>query len=182
MVSRMTSEDRYKGHEHVIRAWRAVRAQVPDAALVLVGDGDDCPRLERIASEQGVDGSIRFVGGIGDKDVEEWFRKCTFFVLPSDREGFGLVFLEAMRAGKACICAPGAPAEVVVNDVTGLVVPPRDEDALAAAMIRLFLDRELRTRLGRNGHARFMQMFTSRHFAVRLRRLVAGAVAPEHAA
>jgi len=182
MVARMSSEDRYKGHERLVRTWPFVRSHVPAAELVLVGDGDDRPRLERIAREAGVEDAVRFVGNVDDHELDAWYRRCTFFVLPSDCEGFGLVFLEAMRAGKACISAPGAGAEVVVDEVTGLVVAADDQGALAAAMTRLFLNRELRARFGRNGQARFRQTFTSRHFADRLRQLVAAPVAPEHAA
>ena len=182
MVARMSSEDRYKGHERLVRAWPLVRAHVPDAELVLVGDGDDRPRLEAIAREAGVGDVVRFVGDVDDAELDAWYRRCAFFVLPSDREGFGLVLLEAMRAGKACIAADGAAAEIVVDEVTGLVVAADDQGALATAMTRLFLNRELRARFGRNGQARFRQTFTSRHFADRLRQLVAGSMAPGHAA
>jgi glycosyltransferase involved in cell wall biosynthesis len=103
-------------------------------------------------------------------------------VLPSDGEGFGLVFLEAMRAGKACIGGPGAPAEIIDDGVTGLIVPSADDDSLVDALSCLFLDDELRDRLGRNGQARFEQTFTARHFADRLRHLITLPAAPEHAA
>ena len=182
MVARMSSEDRYKGHERIVRAWPLVRVHVPDAELVLVGDGDDRPRLEAVARDAGVGDVVRFVGDVGDEALDTWYRRCAFFVLPSDREGFGLVLLEAMRAGKACIAARGAAAEIVVDEVTGLVVAADDQGALATAMTRLFLNRELRARFGRNGQARFRQTFTSRHFADRLRQLVAGPMAPGHAA
>jgi phosphatidylinositol alpha-1,6-mannosyltransferase len=182
MVSRMSSEDRYKGHERLIRAWPAVRARMPTAKLTLVGDGDDRPRLESVAAEAGMADAVLFVGNASDQDLAEWYRRCTFFVLPSDGEGFGLVFLEAMRAGKACIGGPGAPAEIIEDGVTGVIVPSGDDESLVGALSRLFLDHELRDRLGRNGHARFVQTFTARHFEERLRRLVTLPAAPEHAA
>ena len=182
MVSRMSSEDAYKGHERLIRAWPSVNARVPRAKLVLVGEGDDRRRLEAIAAELGVADAVRFAGFVTDEELAAWYRRCTFFVLPSDGEGFGLVFLEAMRAGKACIGGPGAPAEIVEDGVSGLIVPSGDDESLVGALSRLFLDHELRDRLGRNGHARFMQTFTARHFADRLRHLVPLPAAPEHAA
>ena len=182
MVSRMSSADRYKGHERLIRAWPAVRARVPDAKLTLVGDGDDKPRLESVAADAGVGDAVLFVGNASDEELVAWYRRCAFFVLPSDGEGFGLVFLEAMRAGKACISGPGAPAEIVDDGVTGLIVSSGDDEALVCALSRLFLDGELRDRLGRNGQARFRQTFTARHFADRLRHLVALPAAAGHAA
>jgi glycosyltransferase involved in cell wall biosynthesis len=185
MVSRMSSEDAYKGHERLIRAWPSVKARVPNARLVLVGEGDDRRRLEAIAAELGVAGAVRFAGLVTDEELAGWYQHCTFFVLPSDGEGFGLVFLEAMRAGKACIGGPGAPAEIVEDGVTGLIIPSRPsrgDDALVDALSRLVLDDELRDRLGRNGQARFRQTFTARHFTDRLLRLIPLTAVPEHAA
>ena len=182
MVSRMSSEDTYKGHERVIRAWPLVKARAPHARLVLVGDGDDRRRLETIAAELGVADAVQFTGVVTDDELAAWYRRCTFFVLPSDGEGFGLVFLEAMRAGKACISGPGAPAEIVEDGVTGFVVPSRDDEAFVGAVSRLFSDADLRDRFGRNGQARFRQTFTAQHFADRLRHLVRLPAAPEHAA
>jgi phosphatidylinositol alpha-1,6-mannosyltransferase len=190
MVSRMSSEDAYKGHERLIRAWPAVKARVPYARLVLIGEGDDRRRLEAIAAELGVAGAVRFAGFVTDEELAGWYRRCTFFVLPSDGEGFGLVFLEAMREGKACIGGPGAPAEIVEDGVTGFIIPSgpsrpsRGDDSLVDALSRLFLDDELRDRLGRNGQARFRQTFTARHFTDRLLRLIplTAVPVPEHAA
>ena len=182
MVSRISSADRYKGHERLIRVWPSVRVRVPYATLVLVGDGDDRRRLEGVAAELGVAEAVRFVGFVTDDELAAWYRRCTFFVLPSEGEGFGLVFLEAMRAGKACIGGPGAPAEIVEDGVTGLVVSSRDDEALVSAVSRLFLNAELRDRFGRIGQARFRQTFTAEHFADRLQHLIRLPAAPEHAA
>ena len=79
---------------------------------------------------------------------------CAFFVMPSRDEGFGLVFLEAMRAGKACIGGAGAAAEIIEDGVTGLVVDPTDTDEVAKAVVRLFLEPETRARMGRAGAER----------------------------
>ncbi len=172
IVSRISAEDRYKGHEPLIRAWAGIRERVPDAALVAVGDGDDRPRLEALATELGLDGAVRFVGCVSDRELAAWYARCAVFVMPSPDEGFGLVFLEAMRAGKPCIGAAGAAAEVIVDGVTGTIVPPGDEPALADAIVELFRDPVRRTRLGHNGRERFAHAFTSAHFADRVRHLL----------
>jgi hypothetical protein len=172
IVSRMSAEDRYKGHEPLIRAWAEVRKRVPDASLLVVGDGDDQPRLEALAADLGLDGAVRFVGHLSDRDLAHSYARCAFFVMPSPDEGFGLVFLEAMRAGKACIGSTGAAEEVIVDGVTGTIVPPRDEAALVEAVARLFRDPSTRAAFGRNGRRRFEAEFTSARFAERIRRLV----------
>jgi phosphatidylinositol alpha-1,6-mannosyltransferase len=179
MVSRMSSFARGKGHEFLIRLWPGVRARVPDAMLILVGDGDDRARLEVVAAEAGVAGAVHFTGLVTDDELAGWYERCAMFVMPSDQEGFGLVFLEAMRAGKPCIGWAGAPAEVIEDGVTGFIVAPHDEVALTNAVVRLFNDVALRERLGRNGKSSFHRMFTAQHFGNRLRQLLVAPTAPQ---
>ncbi|PYR59699.1 MAG: hypothetical protein DMF91_14120 [Acidobacteria bacterium] len=171
IVSRISREDRYKGHERLIRAWTGVRQRVPGARLVIVGDGDDRARLEALTVELGLDRAIHFTGVVSDRALAAWYATCAFFVMPSPDEGFGLVFLEAMRAGKACIGAPGAAAEVIVDGVTGTIVAP-EASALVDAIVRLFEDPARREQFGRAGQRRFEQFFSTAHFASRVRRLV----------
>ena len=179
IVSRIAREDRYKGHERLIRAWAGVRQRVPGARLVVVGDGDDRARLEVLTRELELDRAVHFAGAVSDRALAAWYAACAFFVMPSRDEGFGLVFLEAMRAGKACIGAPGASAEVIVDGVTGAIVASTEEQALVDVLVRLFEDPARREQLGRAGQRRFEQLFTAAHFANRVRRLVNGPRATE---
>src|SRR4029077_214501 len=135
-------------------AWAGVRRRVPDATLVVVGDGDDRPRLEALAASTGVGAAVRFAGRLSDRDLAACYARCAFFVLPSTDEGFGLVFLEAMRAGKACIGGVGAAAEVIEHGVTGFVVNPGEREEVLEAMLRLFQEPETRERMGRAGAIR----------------------------
>jgi glycosyltransferase involved in cell wall biosynthesis len=172
IVSRISWEDRYKGHESLIRAWTGVRQRVPDATLVIVGDGDDRPRLEALTASLGLSAAVRFAGRVSDCELASWYARCTVFVMPSPDEGFGLVFLEAMRAGKPCIGAAGAAAEVIVDGVTGTILAAIDEPALVDVIAGLFRDPARCERFGRSGRARFVDGFTSAHFADRVRRLL----------
>jgi glycosyltransferase involved in cell wall biosynthesis len=172
IVSRICWEDRYKGHEPLIRAWAGIRQRVPDATLVIVGDGDDRPRLEALSASLGLDGAVRFVGRVSDRDLASWYARCAVFVLPSPDEGFGLVFLEAMRAGRPCVAAAGAAAEVILDGVTGTILTSTGEPALVDAIVELFRDPARRERFGHNGRKRFVDAFTSAHFADRVRRLL----------
>ena len=173
IVSRISREDRYKGHERLIRAWTEVRRRVPNARLVIVGDGDDRARLEALTLELGLDRAVHFTGAVSDRALAAWYGKCAFFVMPSRDEGFGLVFLEAMRAGKACIGAPGAAAEVIVDGVTGTIVAP-EAAAFVDAIARLFEEPGRREQFGRAGQRRFEQFFSAAQFCARVRRLVSG--------
>jgi len=172
MVSRLSSEDRYKGHEQVIRAWQAVRARVPGATLAIVGDGDDRQRLEALVRTLGLEDSIHFAGRVSDAELPGWYEQSELFLLPSGQEGFGLVFLEAMRASKPCVSGPGAPESIVEDGKTGFIVTADDSPRLVDVTVALFRDRALRDRLGSNGRIKFLREFTAERFAERLRSLV----------
>jgi len=170
IVGRMAADERYKGHDLLIDVWPRVVAEAPGAALVVVGDGDDRARLEARASRVGK--HVCFLGGVPDGVLAELYRDCAFFVMPSREEGFGLVFLEAMREGKACIGGRGAAAEVIQDGVSGLVVSPDDPQRLLEAVVRLFREPDTRARMGQAGAERVAREFTEAHFRVRFRALL----------
>ncbi len=170
IVGRMAADERYKGHDLLIDVWPRVVAEAPEAALVVVGDGDDRARLQARASR--VRKHVCFLGRVSDGVLAELYRDCAFFAMPSRDEGFGLVFLEAMREGKACIGGMGAAAEVIEDGVSGLVVPPDDRGRLLEAVLRLFREPDTRARMGQAGAERVAREFTEAHFRVRFRALL----------
>jgi len=171
IVGRLAAEERYKGHDLLIEIWPRIVAQCPEARLVVAGNGDDRLRLERAAA--GLGSAARFAGRVTHAELTALYRDCAFFIMPSSDEGFGLVFLEAMRAGKACIGASGAAAELIEDGVTGFVVDLDDAEQVLKTVIRLFQDPELAARLGRAGAERWALDFTEEAFARRLRALLA---------
>jgi glycosyltransferase involved in cell wall biosynthesis len=171
IVGRMASDERYKGHDLLLEVWPRVLAQCPEARLVMAGDGDDRARLERKAAEVGQ--AVRFTGRVREEELAALYRDCAFFVMPSREEGFGLVFLEAMRAGKACVGAVGAPSELIEDGVTGLVVDPEDGEQVVKAAVKLFQDPVLAGSLGEAGRERWRREFTEAAFARRLQGLLA---------
>ncbi len=135
-VTRLDFSDRYKGVEHLIEAMPAVRAAVPGVQLRIVGRGDDLPRLQGIARQQAVlKSGVDFFGYLDDKRLVEELRSCRLFVLPSKKEGFGLVFLEAMAHGRPCLGARAGGIPEVITEETGILVPFGDVPALAAACV-----------------------------------------------
>jgi glycosyltransferase involved in cell wall biosynthesis len=114
-------------------------AEVPGVALLVLGDGPDRPSLERRAAELELDGRIRFLGGGTREDVLRLFRAADASLLPSAWENFPHTVVEALAVGTPVIAtAVGGVAEVVRDGENGLLVPPRDVDALVAAISRLF--------------------------------------------
>jgi len=173
IVARMSASERYKGHDALLDIWPTVLARHPDAVLTVAGDGDDRHRLEAKARERGLESAVRFVGRVSDEALGALYGACRFFVMPSRDEGFGLVFLEAMRAGKACIGGTGAASEIIEHGVTGWVVDPGSRDDLAAAVERLYNDAAACSRMGAAGRERFLSTFTDRHFRVRFAEIIA---------
>jgi glycosyltransferase involved in cell wall biosynthesis len=90
--------------------------------------------------------------------------------MPSSREGFGLVYLEAMRVGKPSNAVHGSADEIIRHEIDGLVVEPGSADALAAAIVRLFSDADERARMGVAARARVHDSFTEEQFSRRLLR------------
>lgn len=168
IVGRMSSEERYKGHDELLEAWATVTAAVPGALLVVAGSGDDEHRLRAKAAALGLDGAVRFEGRVSAVHLAALYRQAACFVMPSRDEGFGLVFLEAMQAGTPCVAAHGAAEEIVEDGVSGLIVDPGVRSALASAVIRLLSDRALRDALGHAARRRVMERFGNGQFAERL--------------
>ena len=150
IVGRLAADERYKGHDLLLDVWPAVERLVPGAALVVAGGGDDEARLRARVAAEGLQRAVTFTGTLDPEALASLYRGCTMFVLPSRGEGFGLVLLEAMSAGRACIAGPGAAEEIVEHGVTGLIVDPDDRDAIVGAIAQLFTefgpDRTLRRR------------------------------------
>ena len=151
-VGRWAASERYKGTDDLIRAMAQLRAEFPGLCLVAVGDGDDLPRLKKIAADLGVSESVRFLTDLSRQEIGGCYARCEIFALPSSGEGFGLVFLEAMAFGKPLVGADcGGTTDVVENHVNGLLIPPGNPERLAEALALLLEDETLRTKLGQRG-------------------------------
>jgi glycosyltransferase involved in cell wall biosynthesis len=151
-VGRWAASERYKGADELIHAIARLRADVPGLHLVVVGGGDDLPRLRRIAADLGVVDSVHFLENLSREEVAACYEHAELFALPSTGEGFGLVFLEAMVFAKPAIgAACGGTTDVVEDGVNGLLVPPHDAERLAQSLALLLRDESLRAQLGGRG-------------------------------
>jgi glycosyltransferase involved in cell wall biosynthesis len=158
--------DRQKGYDVLLHALAAL----PDAALVLVGDGPEREPLEALARALGLGDRVRFAGW----QAEPRRHLTTFdvFALPSRFEGFPLAIVEAMLAELPVVAtAVGSVPEAVREDETGLLVPPDDPAALAAALRGLLAGPSLRLRLGKAGRALALERFTAAAMARSFERL-----------
>jgi glycosyltransferase involved in cell wall biosynthesis len=135
-----------KGHAELIEAARTVCARIPQATFVLVGDGLERTGLEERVQEMGLAGKVVFLGR--RTDVPEILKCSDLSVLPSWAEGLPNVVLESVAVGTPVVATRvGGIPEIIEDGVSGLLVPPRDPAALAAALIRLLEDPELAARM-----------------------------------
>ena len=173
ILGRAAASEGRKGHDQLLECWPTVLKSVPQAQLVLAGDGDDIDRLKQKARGLGIAERVVFCGYISDATREALFGRSALFAMPSQQEGFGLVYLEAMRAALPCIgaLADGA-TEPIVNGETGFLVPHSDREALAHAILTLLRDHDLRRRFGEVGRKRFDALYTFESYRKRLLDLV----------
>ena len=146
----------------LVEAFASVRREHPQARLVLAGEGEQRPALERQVKALGLgDGTVRFLGAIPRHAMVDWYRRADIFCLPSIYEGFPLAILEAMDAGLPVVTttASGMP-EAIVDGESGLLVPPEDVDALGRALGRLLEDHQLRRSMGEAARRRVQEHFT----------------------
>jgi glycosyltransferase involved in cell wall biosynthesis len=136
--------------EFAIRAVAAARTARPDITLDICGQGDDRPRLERLAVEHRVSDAVRFLGYVPEDEKRRLLRRAWAVVFPSPKEGWGITNVEAAACGTPALASdsPGL-RESVQNGVTGYLVPHGDVPALADRMLALAADPPLVERLGR---------------------------------
>jgi glycosyltransferase involved in cell wall biosynthesis len=167
-VSRLFS---WKGQRELIRAFAMLRQEVPASRLLIVGadaadvhGGSFTAELQQLARELSVSDAISFTGA--RSDIPQVMAACDVFTLPSFEEPFGLVFLEAMAMAKPVVAVDnGGTPEVVEHARTGLLSPPYDIPALAANIVTLLRDAELRKRLGAHGRQRALEYFNAPRMA-----------------
>jgi phosphatidylinositol alpha-1,6-mannosyltransferase len=181
-------QHRFKGHDVLVPALERVRARVPDVEWVVIGDGPLRPELERMIGRSGLNGHVRLAGSVDDEERDALLASAHVFAMPSSlpaesgAEGTGIVFLEASTRGLPVVASrttgPGADraeggADVVIDGETGLLVDPRDPDAVADALVELLEDPVRAERMGRAG-ARHAARFAWPEIAARVEELLLG--------
>ncbi|HLG95642.1 MAG TPA: glycosyltransferase family 4 protein [Bryobacteraceae bacterium] len=140
----------------LLRAAARLRGAIPGLEVRIVGDGPERQRLHRLCIELGVGAIVRWLGDLPVSALATEYNRADVFCLPSVQEGFGIVFLEAMAAGKAIVASRAAAVPEVVR--SGILVEPDDPKALADGLIALYRDERLRSSLGAAG-ARDVERF-----------------------
>ena len=135
----------------LLRAAAKLRQTIPQLEVRIVGGGPEARKLRRLARDLQLGGVVQWLGDVSQDELARQYQQADVFCLPSVQEGFGIVFLEAMAAGKPIVAARAAAVPEVVRQ--GLLVEPDDPDGLAAALDSLYRDPGLRRSLGEAGRA-----------------------------
>jgi phosphatidylinositol alpha-1,6-mannosyltransferase len=172
-----------KGQDVLIAGTGLVQDLVPDAALLLVGDGPDRVRLQELA-RSAPPGSVVFAGQVSDEELPACYAACEVFAMPCrsrwgglEVEGFGIVFLEAAASGKPAVAGrSGGAEEAVVDEETGLLVEGREPKAVALAVASLLRAPDMASRMGQAGRRRVEEGLTWAHQTERLVAILSRAV------
>jgi len=150
----------YKGHADLLRALASVKNDLPDWTLQCVGRNEGCgEQLAKLATDLGLKEHVQFLGE--RIDIADLLKHADIGTLSSHEEGFSNAILEGMAAGLPMVVTDvGGNSEAVVDGETGLVVPPRDAEALGAAILSLALNYDMRARMGEAGRARASKRFS----------------------
>lgn len=150
-----------KGIDYAIDAFSQFHKKYDNLKLVIIGAGLERENLEKMCKDRKVLHKVIFKGALSHDKVMEYMKNCLFFVLPSYKEGFGVVYIEAMAHGKAVIgCEGEGIADVIENKVNGILVKPKDLEDLRSNMELLIKNDKLRNEIGLNAEKQILSSYT----------------------
>ncbi len=157
----------HKGHEYLIEASRILKQKAPRIKMIIVGDGPLQMKLSKKAKEIKVEEMVFFLGF--REDIPQILASLDLFVLSSKLEGMGTSIMDAMASSLPVVATRvGGIPEVVVDGETGLLVPPKNPEALAEAILRIYNNRELAEQLGQKGHEVVHAKFSAEAMAAKI--------------
>lgn len=169
-----------KGQDYLIEAMSAIVQEIPQAHLVLVGEGPYREHLVKLVQKYSLDGYVTFIGRIQYAELPKYICLGDVFAMPSrsrfrglEVEGLGIVYLEASACGLPVIAgASGGAPDAVIEGVTGVVVDGQDSAAIAVAAINLLNDPELATKMGRAGRDWIVEKWRWQIWAEKFEKLI----------
>jgi len=162
-VGQLSKTHAHKGVDDLIKSFKKVLEDVKNVCLIIVGTGDAIPEYKKMCEELEILGKVIFTGFVDEDKLIEYYMGSDVVVLPSTTvaEGFGMVLIEGNACGKPVIGTKIGGIQYVIKDgETGLLVPPKNPEALADAIIKLLSDEDLSKNMGENGRKLVEQNYT----------------------
>lgn len=137
-VSRLIASEQYKGYDRILRALPEIRHAIPNVHYIIAGLGDDRRRIEELISELSLQENVTLTGYVSEDELCDHYNLCDVFAMPSKREGFGIVYLEALACGKPTLAGNRDGAvDALCNGELGALVDPDDIEAIAQTLIQM---------------------------------------------
>lgn len=137
-VTRLGQSAHYKGYDKILQALVQIRQHIPNVHYILVGKGDDFPRIEALIAELNLQSCVTLAGFVPDEELCDYYNLCNVFAMPSKSEGFGIVYLEALACGKPVLAGNQDGAiDPLANGLLGCLVDPDDVEAIAHNLIQI---------------------------------------------
>ncbi|MEA5602307.1 glycosyltransferase [Nostoc sp. UHCC 0252] len=137
-VARLSQLEQYKGYDKILAALPQIRQAIPNVHYVLVGKGDDQPRIEELISKYQLQDCVTLTGYVSDEELSSHYHLCDLFAMPSKAEGFGIVYLEALACGKPTLGGNQDGAQdALCQGELGALVDPDDLEAIAQTIIQI---------------------------------------------
>ena len=137
-VARLTKSEHYKGYDKILQALPQIRQIIPDIHYIIVGKGDDRPRIEQLIAQLGLQDCVTLAGFVPDEQLCDYYNLCDVFAMPSKKEGFGIVYLEALACGKPVLAGNQDGAiDALCHGELGALVNPNNISEITQALIRI---------------------------------------------
>ena len=137
-VARLSKSEKHKGYDKILAALPQIRREIPNVHYLLVGKGDDRPRLEQLINQLQLQDCVTLAGFVPDEELADYYNLCDVFAMPSKKEGFGIVYLEAMACGKPCLAGNQDGAlDALCQGELGALVDPDDVEAIAQTLVQI---------------------------------------------
>lgn len=137
-VCRLGKSETYKGYDLILRRLPQIRQQLPTVHYVLVGKGDDTPRIQQLIRELKLEEHVTLTGFVADEELPAYYSLCDVFAMPSTGEGFGIVYLEALACGKPVLAGnQDGAVDPLLSGELGCLVNPHDPDEIADRLVQI---------------------------------------------
>lgn len=137
-VGRLDNTQQYKGYDQILLALPEIRRQIPDVHYILVGKGDDRPRIEQLITQLNLQDCVTLTGFVPDQEISNYYNLCDVFAMPSKGEGFGIVYLEALACGKPTLGGNQDGAiDALCHGELGVLVNPDNLEEITETLIKI---------------------------------------------